>query len=148
MASEDSVENLTLSDSPMLAVPVDGVSKANELDDAFATPMPALADQVDNGREDLIVGYTRGEAHVATEERTHHVPQDLAIADLQDEHILVPGFGKDRARSELLLSHFQKASSIPVLIQKELRLDEVAECSRRMPLQRHANAAFSFNEAG
>jgi hypothetical protein len=148
MASEDSVEDLTLRDSPILAVSIDGVSKRDELNDAFATLMPPLADQVDGGGEDLVVRYARRKAHVAPEERNNYVPQDLSIRDLQDEHILVPGFREDRARSELLRSHFEESPSVPVLIQKELRLDEVAERSRAVPLQRHTYAAFSFNEAG
>jgi hypothetical protein len=132
MASEDSVENLSLRDATVLAVAIDGVGQPNEFNDAFESPVPTLVHKVDGGREDLVVDYTRRKAHVVPE----------------DKHVLVPTFGKDRAGPELLRSHLQEAPSIPVLIEKELRLDEVAERSRRMPLERHAHAALSFNEAG
>ena len=148
MASEDSVENLTLRDAPVPAVPVDGVGKSHQLHNSFTRPMPALTNKVDSGSEDLVVDYTRRKAHVVAEERNDRIPQDLPIRDLQHEHGLIPWFGKDRARSELLRSQFQEASSVPVLVEKELRLDEVAEGRRRVSLHRDAYAAFSFNEAG
>ena len=148
MASEDPVENLILRKPPVLAVPVDGVRKLDELNDAFETSVPTLIYKVDSGREDLVVHYTRRKTHVAAEKRHDNVPKDLPMRDLQDEHALVPRFGKDCARAELLRSHFQELSSVPVLIQKELRLDEVTERSTLMPLERHADAAFTFNEAG
>jgi hypothetical protein len=49
---------------------------------------------------------------------------------------------------ELLRSHLKKTPSVPVLIKKELRLDEVAESGGWMSLERNANAPFAFNEAG
>jgi hypothetical protein len=94
MASEDSVEDLTLRDSPMLTVPVDGVGKADELNEPLATSMPALANQVDNGGEDLVVRYARRKAHVTPEERNHHVPQDLTIRVFRTSTSSFPGFGK------------------------------------------------------
>jgi hypothetical protein len=148
MASEDSVENFILWGPPALAISVDGIGKLDELHDPFESPVVSLAHQVDRGREDLVVGYARRMAHVASEERNHSVPKDLTVPELQDQHLLVPGLGKDGARPELLRSQLQETSSIPVLIQKELRLNEVAESSRRMPFERHTHAAFSFNEAG
>ena len=148
MASEDSVENVTLWNPSVLAVSIDGVGKVDEFDYAFETAMPPLTNKVDSGREDLVVDYARREAHVVLEEWDNSVPQDLAIRDLENQHIFVPAFGKDRAGAKLLRSQFQELSSVPVLIQKEHRLDEVAERSSRMSLQRHTNAAFSFNEAG
>jgi hypothetical protein len=44
MASEDSVENLLLRDSSVLAITVDGVGKPDQLNDPFASPMPTLVD--------------------------------------------------------------------------------------------------------
>ena len=70
------------------------------------------------------------------------------MPDLQHKHGLIPWFGIDRACAELLRSHFQETSSVPVLIQKEFRLDEVAERRRGMTLERNTHAAFTFNEAG
>ena len=134
MASEDSVENLMLWDPPILAISIDGVGKLDHFDESFASPMPTLGHKVDRHREDLIIRYTRRKAHVISEERNDCVPQDLPIRDLQYEHALVPWFGKDRTRSELLRSHLQETSSVPVLIQKELRLNEQTERSRPMPL--------------
>ena len=94
MASEDSVENLTLSDSPMLAVTVDPVGKLDDLYEPFQSAVPSLGHKVDSAREDLVIGYARGEAHVAAEEWNHRVLKDLAVANLQHEYRLVPWFGK------------------------------------------------------
>jgi hypothetical protein len=148
MASEDSVENLFLRDSPVLAVAIDGVGKVDELYEPFDGPLPPLIHKVDHGREDLVVRYTRRKAHVALEERDDDVTQDTPIRNPQNEHALISRFGKDAARSELLRSHFEEPPSLPVLVQKELRFDEVAKCSSWVTLERHADAAFAFNEAG
>ena len=132
----------------MLAISVDGVGKVDELNESFDGPMPSLGYKVDSSSEDLVVDHSRGIAHVVVEERHDNVPQDLPIRDLQHQHRLIPGFREDRARAELLRSHLEEPSSIPVLIQKELRLDEVAEGGSWMSLHRDTHAAFSFNEAG
>jgi hypothetical protein len=134
MASEDSVENLLLRNPPVLTVAINGVGKFDEFDEALASPVMALIHKADSSREDLIVDYARGKAHVVPEERNNRVPEDSTIRDLQDQHALIPWFGKDRAGTELLRSHFQELSSVPVLIEKELRLDETAERSGRMTL--------------
>jgi hypothetical protein len=148
MASEDSVENHFFRHSPMLAIPVDGVGKPDKLHDAFDGTLPALANQLDSLREDLIVHYTRGEAHVVTEERHDHLGENAPMGDLENQHVWIPGFREDRAGAELLRSHFEKTPSVPVLIQKELRLDEVAKGRGPVPFYGHAHASFAFNEAG
>lgn len=74
MASEDSVENHFLRNPSMLAVSVDGVGKPDELHNPFESPLSTLANQVDRGREDLVIHYACRKAHVAPEERDDHVP--------------------------------------------------------------------------
>src|SRR5579864_2025231 len=140
MASEDSVEDVCFADAPVLAISVDGVGKPDEAYDAFERLVLAFANQFHSAREELVIGNTRRKAHVPAEEWNHRVPQDAPIRDLQDEHIFVSRLGKDRARPELLRSHFEETSSVPVLIQKELRLDEVAEACGRMSLKRDTDA--------
>ena len=76
MASEDSAENHFLRNSSILAVSVDRVGKLDELDDAFECPLPTLVNHVDGGREDLVVVYTRREAHVAAEEERIRDPAE------------------------------------------------------------------------
>jgi hypothetical protein len=129
MASEDSVENLLLRNASVLAVPVDGVGKAHKPHDSFDTSLPAFTNKLDSGGEDLVVDSACGKPHVVPKKGYDHVPQDTPIRDLQHQHVLIPWFREDRARAELLCSQFKEASSIPVLIEKELRLDEVAERS-------------------
>jgi hypothetical protein len=148
MASEDSVENLCLRDPSVLAVAIDGVGESDELYEPLTRAMKTLAYKVHHVRKDLVVHYARRKAHVVPEERNHSVPEDLAVRDLQDQYGRISRFREDRARPKLLRSHFQESPPVPVLIQEELRLDEVAEGGGPMSLQRHANAAFSFNEAG
>jgi hypothetical protein len=123
MASEDSVEDYLLWIPSILAIPVDGVGKVNELHDSFDRAVPSLADQFDSARKDLVIGYTRRKAHIAAEERNHHGREDAAVSDLEHQHVWIPWLGKDRAGAKLLRSHLEKTSSVPVLIQKELRLD-------------------------
>ena len=74
MASEDSVENNFLGNPPVLAVSVDGVCKPNEFHDPFDRPLPLLANQLDSLGKDLVIDYTRREAHVAAEERHDRGP--------------------------------------------------------------------------
>jgi hypothetical protein len=148
MASEDSVENVLRRDSSVLAVPIDGVGKPNQSGDPLERLVLASIDQLNSTREDLVVGHTRRKAHIPPKERNDGVSQDPSIRDLQDEHIFVPRFGEDAARPELCRSHLKKTPSVPVLIQEELRLDEVAESRAWMSLERDADAAFAFNEAG
>ncbi len=148
MASEDSVENLLLRNSPVLTITIDSVGKLDELDEAFASPVVTSIHKVNGRREDLVINHTRRKAHVVPEEGNNRVLEDPTIRDLQHQHALVPRFGKDRAGAELLRSHLQEFPSVPVLIQKELRLDETAERSAGVPLERHTHAALAFNKAG
>ena len=80
--------------------------------------------------------------------RWSHLHGDMQERRDVHKDVLIPRFGKDGPGAELLRSQFQEPSSIPVLIQEKLRLNEVAERSSGMPLKRHAHAAFTFNEAG
>ena len=148
MASEDSVEDQLLWYTPILAAIVNGVRKPDEFHETLLAAVSSTIHELDSVGKDLIVLYTRRKAHIPTEERNDGVPEDTTIRDLQDEHIFVSRLGKDRARLELLRSHLEKTSSVPVLIKKKLRLHEVAESSAWMPLKRNADASFAFNEAG
>ena len=97
MASEDSVENLILRDPPVLAIPIDGVGKSNELHESLASAVSALIHKPDDSREDLVVACTCGKPHVVTEERHNSVPKDLAIRDLEHKHIFIPRLREYRA---------------------------------------------------
>ncbi len=148
MASEDSVEHLVMRYASMLAVPIEGVGELDDASQALRGSMPALSEQLDDDCEDLIVDHTRRIAHVSAEEGYDGVQKDTSIRDLENQHVLVPRLGKDRAGTKLLRSHFQEASSLPVLVKEKLRLDEVAKGRGGVPFDRHAHASFAFNEAG
>ena len=63
MASEDSVENLTLRYPPVLAVPVDGVGKPDQAYEALTRAMSPVTDELDSSRDveeyDLEASVTR-----------------------------------------------------------------------------------------
>ena len=148
MASEDSVDNNLLRDPSMLAVAIDHVGKPHEPKKTFQRPMTSVVYGAHRCSEDLVIIYTRRKAHVPPEERHNHVVQDASIGDLQHEHVGIARLRKDASGAKLLRSHFQEASSVPVLIEKELRLDEVAEGGARMSFHRYADTPFALDEAG
>ena len=95
MASEDSVENDFSRYSSVLAIPIDGVRKLDELHKPFDGAVAAIDNSVNRGGEDLIVLHARRKAHVAAEERHHNCVQDASIIDLQHQHVWIARLRKD-----------------------------------------------------
>jgi hypothetical protein len=148
MASEDSVEDVLLFGPPLLATRIHRIRNTDKPSEPLSTAVVPLFEHIHHGGKGFVVRYTRRKGHVATEERNHGVPQDAAMPDLEDQDRWVSRLGKDRSSSKYLRSHLEETSSIPVLINVKLRLNEVAEGRRPMALDAHTDAALTFNDTG
>jgi hypothetical protein len=60
----------------------------------------------------------------------------------------LPGFGRIRPASKYSWAIFEELASTAVLIDKELRLNQIAEARRRMPLDGESHTSLSFDESG
>jgi hypothetical protein len=95
MASEDSVEHMLERALPLLAVRVHRVGELDDLRQPFRGPMSAGLIQIHDHHEAREVAHSRGEAHVALQERNDPLSQQRTRMDRVDQDGLVPGLGRD-----------------------------------------------------
>ena len=148
MASEDSVKygiDRLLSPFP---IRVHRIGDLNDPGEASAIPMHIEFEHLQDATELPIVIPARAHFFHVDEQWYHSFSKNITRLDGVHQHVRIVLFGTDPSVSEVLLSHFEELTSVPMLVNEKHRLYVVAEGRGRVSPHGDTDASFTFDHAG
>jgi hypothetical protein len=147
VVSEDSFNNRPHRSFSLLTTHVHLVSLFNDLDHPMGLVMFLAIHRHHDFTKELKVTLLTGERHITFMERNHRCKNPTTTENRKNQYVLVSMFGENPPCLEYASRKFEQPTPDLVLVQKKLRLYQIAEPARRMLFDRNAKTAFAFDQS-